>query len=112
MVFRRIDFVNTHNHVGFQIFLFVSDSDGGSEENPVGLDNYLYPSQNAFEGDMFIIDGVARGVCALIVLLKSTKSDPIIVMHDWYPRVAWYSWAIQLFSRYERIGTTLVRLYK
>jgi hypothetical protein len=83
-----------------------------AEENPMGLDRYFCPDEKAFDADIFLIDGVARGVCALMVLLRSRKPDPIIFLHDWERRQPWYSWAVQMFPRVERVGTTLVRLSK
>jgi hypothetical protein len=83
-----------------------------AEENPIGLDQYFAPDDKIFDAETFLIDGVARGVCALMVLLRSRKANPIIYLHDWYPRQPWYSWAVQCFPQFERVGTTLVRLSK
>jgi hypothetical protein len=83
-----------------------------AEENPVGLDSYFAPNAKIFDGEIFLIDGVARGVCALMLLLRSRKPNPVIYLHDWYPRQPWYSWALGLFPRVERVGTTLVQLTK
>ena len=48
-----------------------------------------------FDADVFLIDGVARGVCAMNVLSRSRRPDP-------YGRQPWYSWAVQQFSVVER----------
>jgi len=82
------------------------------EENPMGLDEYFCPDNAIFDADVFLIDGVARGVCAMNVLYRSRRPDPIILLHDWYGRQPWYSWAVQQFPVVERVGTTLVRLGK
>jgi hypothetical protein len=83
-----------------------------NEENPVGLDQYFCPDDAIFDADIFFIDGVARGVCALLVLMRARKPNPLIYIHDRYPRQGWYSWSVQLFPKSERAGTTLVRLWK
>jgi hypothetical protein len=82
------------------------------EENPMGLDRYFCPDEKIFDADIFLIDGVARGVCALMVMFRSRKANPIIFIHDWHRRQPWYSWAVQLFPQVERVGTSLVRLSK
>ena len=82
------------------------------EENPVGLDRYFAPDDRIFDADIFLVDGIARGVCLLTLLQRSRKSDPVIFIHDWYPRREWYSWAVRLFPRSERVGPTLLRLSK
>jgi hypothetical protein len=82
------------------------------EENPMGLDRYFAPTDRIFDGDIFLVDGVARGVCLLFVLLRSRKPDPIIFVHDWHQRQPWYSWAVDTFPRHELVATTLLRLWK
>jgi hypothetical protein len=82
------------------------------EENPIGLDDYFAPDDTIFDADIFLIDGVARGVCALNVLYRSRKPNPTILLHDWYPRQPWYSWAVRQYPIVERVGSTLVRLGK
>ena len=82
------------------------------EENPVGLDSYFCPDDRIFDADIFLIDGVARGVCALFVLMRARKASPLIYIHDWYSRQGWYSWATRQFPKTERVGTSLLRLWK
>jgi len=83
-----------------------------AEENPMGLDRYFCPDDKIFDADIFLIDGIARGVCALMVLYRSRKPNPIIFIHDWHRRQPWYSWAVQFFPKAERVGATLVQLSK
>ena len=85
---------------------------GVEEESPVGLEGYFAPTDRIFDADTFLIDGVARGVCAILVQLRSRRDNPTILLHDWYPRQNWYSWALQLYPRIEQVGTTLVQLFK
>jgi hypothetical protein len=79
------------------------------EENPVGLRKYINPSEEIFDADIFFIDGIARGACAMSVLLNRTKKDSVLFIHDYKPRVTWYNWVTQ-FCNVELIGTTLVKL--
>jgi hypothetical protein len=86
------------------------------EEHPMGTDNYLLPPvEDLFNADVFFIDGIARATCALVVLLKHTKKDPVIFIHDYVGREKWYDWATQFFD-VEIVGdlekkSTLARLY-
>lgn len=86
------------------------------EEHPCGTDDYILPPNDQWwNADIFFIDGIARATCALVTLLKHTKKDPVIFIHDYIGREEWYSWASQFFD-VEYIGSkekssTLVRLY-
>jgi hypothetical protein len=86
------------------------------EEHPMGTDKYLCPPpEDFFNADVFFIDGIARATCALVVLLKHTKKDPVIFIHDYVGREAWYEWATQFYN-VEIVGdlekkSTLARLY-
>lgn len=91
------------------------------EEHPMGADDYIFPSnKDIFNADVYLIDGIARATCALAVLLKHKKKNPVIFMHDYVGREAWYSWATQFFH-IEIIGdvtkkdressTSLIRLH-
>ena len=86
------------------------------EEHPLGTDNYILPpDERWWDADIFFIDGIARSTCALITLLKHTKKNPVIFIHDYVGREQWYSWASQLFD-VEIVGdkeknSTLARLY-
>lgn len=79
------------------------------EENPVGLRQYINPNVEIFNGDLFFIDGIARGACAMSVLLNRKKKDSVLFIYDYTPRVSWYSWVSQ-FCEVEIIGTTLAKL--
>jgi len=80
------------------------------EEHPYGSKDYINPGPEVFDSDIFFIDGIARGACALSVLLQCTKDDPAIFIHDYVGREDWYEWACQFFDT-EVVGNTLVRLY-
>ncbi|MCF4127010.1 hypothetical protein [Methylobacterium sp. SyP6R] len=83
-----------------------------SEENPLGLDEYFNPDPTIYDADVFLIDGVARGTCAQMVLMKASKANPVIYLHDWYTRRGWYSWSVGLFRQHKRAGDTLCRLWR
>jgi hypothetical protein len=83
-----------------------------NEENPHGLDNYFIPQSDILNANIFFIDGIARATTALFVKFLSTKDDPVIYIHDYYGREQWYSWSTQFFSKREKVGHTLVRLWK
>lgn len=83
-----------------------------TEEHPHGLDDYMIPNKNILDGDIFLVDGVARATTALLVKFLSTKPDPVIYIHDYYGREQWYAWSTQFFSKKEKVGHTLVRLWK
>ena len=76
------------------------------------MDDYLIPDLSILEADMFFIDGVSRATIALIIKAFSKKFDPIIYLHDYYGRQDWYDWAIQFFAKKEKVGRTLLRLWK
>jgi len=85
------------------------------EESPVSLKDYLYPKPDIFDSDLFIIDGLARSTCALMIKLYHTKPDPIILWHDFRGREHFYDCIYPHFSRIETVNsdpeTTLTRLY-
>jgi len=83
-----------------------------NEENPHGLDDYFLPRKEIMDAEIFFVDGVARATTALLVKLLSTKQDPVIYIHDYYGREQWYTWSTQFFSKKEKVGHTLVRLWK
>jgi len=82
------------------------------EEHPFGLEDYIVPDEKILDADIFFIDGIARAACAMMVLAASKKKDPVIYLHDWVGREAWYAWAVNRFPKHEKVGHTLVRLYK
>jgi hypothetical protein len=81
------------------------------EEHPHGLDDYLFPKGVA-DAEIFFVDGIARATTALIVKFLSTHPDPVIYIHDYVGRENWYAWAAQFFSKREKVGHTLMRLWK
>ena len=83
-----------------------------TEEHPHGLNDYLIPNKNILDADIFFVDGIARATTALLVKFLSTKPDPVIYIHDYYGRENWYTWSTQFFSKKEKVGHTLVRLWK
>jgi len=86
------------------------------EENPYGLDDYMWPKHPRIkiaEADIYLIDGIGRATTALLVKMLSLKEDPVVFIHDYYGgRENWYGWAGKHFSKVEKIGRTLARLYK
>jgi hypothetical protein len=82
------------------------------EEHPHGLDDYLIPNKKILDADIFLVDGIARATTALLVMFLCTKPSPVIYIHDYYGREKWYSWSTQFFSKREKVGHTLVRLWK
>lgn len=84
------------------------------EELAHGLDDYFIPdtAKGLLDADIFFVDGIGRATTALLMKFMSTKPDPVIYIHDYYGREEWYSWATQFFSKKEKVGHTLVRLWK
>lgn len=85
-----------------------------TEEHPVGLDNYLIPKNHVEQivnGDLFLIDGIARATIAMILKFTIKNRNAIVLIHDYKGREAWYSWATQFYSKIEQVGSTLVRLH-
>lgn len=80
------------------------------EEHPVGVVEYINPNDNIWDADIYIIDGIARGVCCVSVLLNHKKPNPIILLHDYVGREDWYNWVTNFFD-IEIVGETLCRLY-
>ena len=81
------------------------------EEHPHGLDQYFFPDERIVDADIFFIDGIARATISLLVNVFAAKEDAVVYIHDYYGRENWYSWATQFFTKQEKVGTTLVRLY-
>lgn len=80
------------------------------EEHPTGTAPYVNPDADMWDADIFFIDGIARAACLMTVLLKHTKPDAAIFIHDHLGREPWYDWATQ-FCRIEQLDVTLARLY-
>lgn len=87
------------------------------EESPVSLDDYVYPGPEVFDADLFLVDGLARCVCLLMIRMYRTKPGAIILAHDvgYSYRYDWYSWIYKHFSSYQKIDeredTTMVRFH-
>lgn len=79
------------------------------EENPAGLRHYICPTAEIYEADIYFVDGVARGACAMAALLNRKKKDSVVFIHDYSPRVTWYNWVSQ-FCKVEQIGLTMAKL--
>lgn len=84
------------------------------EEHPVGTEEYLNPSDSIWDADLYFIDGIARATCAMTVLLKHRKTNPVVYLHDYVGREIWYEWALQNFKLTTftdvDVKNTLVRL--
>ena len=86
-----------------------------NEEHPHGLDDYLWPKHPRVDisnAEVYFVDGIGRAATALIVKMLSQKENPVIYIHDYYGREQWYTWSSQFFSKKEKVGLTLVRLWK
>jgi hypothetical protein len=81
------------------------------EEHPIGLDKYFFPDADILNADIFFIDGLSRGVIALMVNFLAQKDNAVVYIHDYVGREHWYDWATQFFTKKEVVGKTLVRLY-
>jgi hypothetical protein len=91
--------------------LYPHNADTLNDENPIGLDYYIFPDESILEGDMFFIDGICRATIAVMLLAKAKNRNAIILMHDYAQRQHYYDWAIRLFPKTERVGTSFLRLY-
>ncbi len=103
------------------------------EENPCFAKNYISPQimddgemVDIWGSDIFFVDGICRGAILATIRAKATKLyrsyDPIdgkwtdpasIFVHDFYgpeKREVWYSWSSSLFSKVERVGSTLAKI--
>lgn len=81
------------------------------DENPVGYDNYIFPNESVLDGNIYLIDGVARSSIALMLLAKAKNRDAVVLIHDANHRQIFYNWAANLFPKTERVGTGFLRLY-
>lgn len=80
-------------------------------ELPCGFDEYILPDESILDADMFFIDGMCRCTIALMLLAKAKNRNAIILIHDYLRRPTYYNWILRLFPRFERVGTSLLRLY-
>lgn len=87
------------------------------EENPCFARRYINPEtpdNPIFDADIYFVDGICRGAVLATILAKAQKRDAQIYIHDYYGdenREEWYNWASCLFSKTEKVGTTLARLW-
>ena len=81
-----------------------------TEEHPLGLGPYINPDADIWDADNYLIDGIARATCAMMVLLKNTNPNAIVYMHDHEGREIWYDWATQFYN-IEQLDLTLARLH-
>lgn len=83
------------------------------EENPCFARYYINPALPIWDADIFFVDGICRGAILATIHAKFTKASPQVYIHDYYgpeEREGWYDWATSLYSKVEKIGTTLARL--
>lgn len=80
-------------------------------EIPIGFDEYILPTESLLDADMFFIDGMSRCAIAVMLLAKAKNRNAVILIHDYLRRAIYYNWAIRLFPRSERVGTSMIRLY-
>jgi hypothetical protein len=82
------------------------------EENPIGLDDYIYPGDFVLDADLYFIDGVARCTIALMLLGLAKNKSATVLIHDYSPdRYVYYDWIRRIYPRSEILGTSLLRLY-
>lgn len=99
------------------------------EENPCFARDYIsprIPSVDIWNADIFFVDGICRGPILATILRKAKKpvknyddtarkwNPPAAVyVHDYFgpeKRENWYDWASSLYSKVEKVGSTLARL--
>lgn len=87
------------------------------EENPCFAEGYINPEHSGtkiFDADIYFVDGICRGAILATIKDKAENLDAAVFIHDYYgmeKREPWYSWASSLYSRIEKVGDTLARLY-
>ena len=104
------------------------------EENPCFANDYINPRImdggkliDIWDSDIFFVDGICRG--AILATIRHKCKKPIknyddttgkwnppasVFIHDYYGlemREPWYNWASSLYSKVERVGNSLARLY-
>jgi len=88
--------------------LYTHGYGGIEEDHPIGLRRYINPTKGVYDSDIYYIDGIGRGICALTILCKHTKTNPTIFMHDYVYRQPLYDWVTQFFH-VEIVGHTLAK---
>ena len=82
---------------------------GVEEENPAGLDGYIFPTSDVLDANLYLVDGLARGPIVSMLMFKNVKKDATILLHDFTHRQVAYNWITQ-FCEVEIIGDTLAKL--
>jgi hypothetical protein len=82
-----------------------------TEEIPYGLDDYVNPSADIWDADIFFIDGLARSACFAATMLNHNKDNAIVLWHDYIGREGGYNWISQFFH-VQHITGTLVMIKK
>lgn len=100
------------------------------EENPCFAKDYINPRimdghklVDIWDSNVFFVDGICRGAILATIRAKALKgwdtneerwTGPTVFIHDYYGsemREPWYNWASSLYSKVERVGNSLARLY-
>lgn len=82
-----------------------------TEENPFNVKKYVCPTDEIYDADIFLIDGIVRGACLATTLLNRRKKDSTILIHDYEHRQSSYNWITQ-FTRVNLVGETLAKIVK
>lgn len=87
------------------------------EENPVYAADYIFPKiegEDVWNSDIYFVDGICRGAVLATIAMKAKKREASVFLHDHHGpenREPWYEWATGLYTRTEKVGSTLARLY-
>lgn len=87
------------------------------EETTCFAASYIDPGlryPKLFNADMYFVDGICRGAVLATIASKAVKRDAAVFIHDYYGderREDWYKWASNLYTKVEKVGSTLARLY-
>lgn len=99
-----LDLVKNHPNVDKHVFLYIPPEIPNpyyarpEEEHPCGLRDYICPDVDIIEqGDVFLVDGIARGATAAFLAVRAKKEAQVII-HDYLGRENWYDWAVQCFD--------------
>lgn len=101
---KKIEYIFSPNEAGYN-----HGYGGIEEENPFGLWNYVLPTERVKNADVYLIDGIGRGVCLATVLLTRKNKTSRVFIHDFTLRLAAYNWIAQLCN-VKIVGTTLAEL--
>lgn len=100
------------------------------EENPCFASRYINPELGGtkiWDADIYFVDGICRGAILATIRALAEKRARVYIepdgvwqeqatvfIHDYYgpeQREPWYDWASTLYSKVEKVGNTLARLY-